>query len=721
MAFLNPLLLWGCAAISAPILIHLLMNRKVRRMAWAAMRFLQNAVQRNEKRMRLEDLLLLLLRCAVLIFLALALARPVLRKGGAVLAAGGSEAAVIVLDNSYSMGQTDGVTTRFQKAQKAAEQALDAMPPGSAAAVFLMSDVVRAVIPEPTSDLNLARKILRDAKLSDRGTDAQPALQKAAETLARQTRPRKTIYLITDNQSGEWKNFAEVRRIIEAAKSAHVETRVVLVGSKEEHNLAVTDLRLASALAAVNQTLRFEVEVTNFGTVEATSVEVSLSVDGGPPGDQGAFDVIAPGASKRLSLFTKLRDPGTHAVTAQLPADHLPADDQRTLAVRALKEINVLLVDGNPGIEPRESQVFYLRNALVPVSVEAQDDYFLKTKTVTPAELETVRFSDFEAVILANVPEFSEAAVSALEKYLRQGGGLIVFPGDKINTAFYNEKLAKKSAILPAAFGEAHGDAKSQETFFAMQEKNYQHPIVSLWNDPASGTLGRARFFRAFALKPEPAGGADAGAPTVVVNYADGTPAVMERTVGSGRVVQFSSTADTAWNDFAVHPIFVPFIYRTLGAILQRQDEQLNIPVGGKFAFVCDADLLGKDATVLKPGGKKDASSLRRIAMVNGLPTLEFDDTDTAGAYDVSVAGDTPLRLTFAAQANPAESKLDEWPQIESLAPAAEIVHWTPQTNLRAKLASDAGGAEFWKLFALLALATACTETVLADVFSKPK
>src|ERR1043166_5634823 len=135
MAFLNPLLLWGAAAVSVPILIHLLMNRKVRRMAWAAMRFLENAVQRNEKRMRLEDILLLLLRCAVLVFLALALARPALRKAGlGGLGESGSEAAVIVLDNSYSMGQTDGVSTRFQKAQQAAEQALDALPTGSAAA-----------------------------------------------------------------------------------------------------------------------------------------------------------------------------------------------------------------------------------------------------------------------------------------------------------------------------------------------------------------------------------------------------------------------------------------------------------------------------------------------------------------------------------------------------------------------------------------------------------
>ncbi|MEA3187192.1 MAG: hypothetical protein QOD99_1022 [Chthoniobacter sp.] len=721
MAFLNPLLLWGAAAISVPILIHLLMNRKVRSVTWAAMRFLQNAVQRNQHRMNLEDILLLLLRCAVLIFLALALARPALRKAGFNFGGAGGETAVIVLDNSYSMGHSDGVSTRFQKGQIAAEQALDALPIGSSVAVFLISDVVQPVIPEPTSDLNLARKILRDARLCDRGTDAEPALQKALETLGKQTKPRKTVYLITDNQVVEWKNLAEIRKMIDAAKAAQVQTRVVLVGSKEEHNLAITDLRLASALSPVNQPLRFEVEVTNFGVSEATGVEVSLNVDGDPASDQGALDSIAPGAAKRLSLFAKLREPGYHAVTVRMPEDHLPADDHRTVAVRAMKEINMLLVDGNPGVEPRESEVFYLRNALVPVPADEQNEYFLKTKTISSAELESAKLTDFEAVVLVNVVDFSDVTIGALEKYLQRGGGLIVFPGDKINTSFYNEKLAKKFGILPATFGPTRGDAKAQEKFFTLQEKNYQHPIVSLWNDPAAGTLGGAHFYCAFELKPEESKRKEAGASAVVVNYTDGVPAVMERTWGFGRVVQFSSTANTAWNDLAVRPIFEPLIYRTLGSILHRQDEQINISVGRKFTFVCDADLLGKDATIIKPDGKKDAGSLRRIAMVDSLPTLEFDDIATAGAYQVSVAGDAPMRMTFAAQANPAESKLDELPQIDTLAPAAQIVRWTPQTNLRESLIGEQSGTEFWRTFALLALAVACAETVLADIFSKSK
>src|SRR3954447_4029550 len=176
MAFLNPLLLFGTTAIAAPIIIHLFMNRRVKRMRWAAMRVLENSVIKNQKRLNLEDLLLLALRCLLVILLALALARPMFGTGSGAAAGRGVEMAVIALDNSYSMGQNDGGPSRFDQARQAAEQVLDALPAGSSVAVLLFSDLVQAVIPEPTYDLNLARKVIRAAKLSSRPTDVQPAL-----------------------------------------------------------------------------------------------------------------------------------------------------------------------------------------------------------------------------------------------------------------------------------------------------------------------------------------------------------------------------------------------------------------------------------------------------------------------------------------------------------------------------------------------------------------
>ena len=198
MSFLNPIMLAGLAAVSVPIIIHLLNRRKFRKVTWAAMRFLQNAIEQNQRRMRIEDMILLALRCLLLAFLALALARPAILSDASAVFGQSKVTGVIILDNSMSMGMSDGTGTRFEKARRAAEQALDSMPSGSATAVLLASDVVQAVIPEPTFDLNLARKALREAPLTDRATDIFPALSRAIDTLKDRLALRKEIYLVTD-------------------------------------------------------------------------------------------------------------------------------------------------------------------------------------------------------------------------------------------------------------------------------------------------------------------------------------------------------------------------------------------------------------------------------------------------------------------------------------------------------------------------------------------
>ena len=142
MSFLNPWLLAGIAGIASPIIIHLLAKKQIKRVVWAAMRFLKATVDRNKRKMNIEDILLLVLRCLILALLAFALARPSLREGG-LGGFGGDEAAIILVDNSGSMSATDGAVSRFEKAQKAAGQILDGLPAGSRVAVWLVSDTVR--------------------------------------------------------------------------------------------------------------------------------------------------------------------------------------------------------------------------------------------------------------------------------------------------------------------------------------------------------------------------------------------------------------------------------------------------------------------------------------------------------------------------------------------------------------------------------------------------
>lgn len=750
MSFLNPFMLFGAGAVAVPIIIHLLNRRRFQRVVWAAMRFVKVSTEKNQRRMLVEDMILLALRCLMLALLALAVARPAMRSTTHDLFGQSKVSAVIVLDNSASMGVSDGVQTRFDKARKVAEQAVDALPSGSAAAVILASDIAKEVLKEPTHDLNLARKTVREAPLSDRGTDLFPSIEKALETLKGRSAIRKEIYVITDGQLAGWRQLGEIQKTLKKAKEQsgeqQVATHLVLVGEAQERNLGVSGIVLSSGLAPLNRPLRFEAQVANYGKQEAKDTRVSLLVDG-VSADEVTIPSIPPGGTRSVPLNTRFKVEGWHSVTARIPADRFPGDDSRTLAVRAIREIRVLMVDGDPGKEPRESETFYLGHALVPVPLEEAEQYYVKTSTITPADIGGTRFDDFDTVVFADVPDFSADTANALENFVKRGGGLLIFPGGKMNAASYNSQLATARKLLPATFGEPRGDAAQDVEHLTFQSKGYDHPIVALWNDSAAGTLATIKTFRSYQLQLLPAATGDAvekvgtrdaaknstpaatnappsfAAPKAILRYSDGSIAMAERAVGLGRVVMFASTANMAWNQLAGHGgAFVPLLHRTLGMVIQRHDDGANVRVGQQFARRLTADLLHKDAVVMAPGAAANTRDLRRIELVNGTPVLTYDATDKAGIYEVSIA-DPPTVIKFAAQPDPAESNLSELPvdEVTALGQVAAVQRWNPTLNLREWVEKARVGAEFWLPILIAVLALAALETFLAQYFSRAK
>jgi hypothetical protein len=728
-------MLFGIAAVSVPIIIHMLNKRKFQRVVWAAMKFLKVSIEQNQRRMRIEDLLLLLLRCLLLSLLALALARPALRTANANLFGQAKVMSVIILDNSYSMSATDGVESRFPKAVKAAEYVLDTMPAGSATAVWLASDRVDSRIPEPTFDLNMARKVIREAELSDRASNLLPALRRAVAVLQRRASVRKEIYLFTDGQLLAWGAMGEIQKLLNDSKE-EIRSHLILIGEQHTRNLAVSNLRLASGLTPLNQPLRFEVQVRNFGIEDARDVKVTLNVNDDPPIDEAAIDNVPAGAAKSVSLFAKLRSEGYHTVTARVPDDRLPADDRRTIAVHVTREVRILLLDGDPGREPRDSETFFLRNALQPVPAAERQQHFVKVTTITPADVPTIRFDDYDVVVLANIADFAQNTAVSLDQFVKRGGGLIIFPGGNVNASFYNEQLAGQIGLLPARFATPRGQADDQEHYLTLQTKDLDHPIVRIWKEASSGNLGSARFFRIMPLEPvawtpppETARETNApatevaGEPKVVIRYEDGTPAIMERIWGMGRVVMFSSTATTTWNDLPVRPYFIPLLYRVVGSVVQRQSEGLNVMVGDRLAYRTSTELLDRDAVITKPTRKENDRDLRRVEFLDGHPLLRYELTDWSGEYVAKIATEPETVIKFAAQPNPAESSLDELTreQLDSLAGQFNVVRYTDAETLAKSIEIERIGTELWLPFAALALVLATAETFFAHWFSKSK
>jgi hypothetical protein len=719
MSFLNPALLAFAASIAVPILIHFLNRRRFRRVEWAAMRFVRASLEKNRRRMELEDLILLVLRCLVVGLLALALARPAMRAAGSLLETGRA-AAVIVLDQSGSLQAGDGTRTRWEMAREAAENAVDAYRAGSAIAVLLSGDRVTESLPEPTYDLNLVRKTLRESPPSELATDPIPGLARAAEILRDQTALRKEIVLITDRQANAWRRLPEVSSIL-GESSRDTRLRIVFVGEPSEENLAVTSLMRSPGFASSGEPLRFRVEVANRGASVAKQVRATLHLDGGPVVDEALIESLAPGESRRLTFFARLPSPGYHSVQVRLPADRLPADDERTAVVRGIDKANVLVVDG----DPESNSAFFLRHALQPVPAEAASSYHLQPRVIPPSQIALIRLADFDAVVLADVPPLVAPAVDALAGYVREGGALIVFPGPRADTNFYNGELLGRVGILPAALGRVRGNPEGDAPTLALESGPYAHRVFDLWNDAGAGSLTAVRFKAAWELAPsaartngtmvEPGG-------TVVIRYSDTSPAVVERSVDRGRVVLFSSTAGTGWNDLAVRPAMVPILHRSVAQVAEAREAELNLRTGAREVLQLGGELAGHDVWVMAPG-ETERRLTATVRSAAGHSVLDFDETTRAGVYRVVRPGESASVAMFATSMDGAESDLADLTAETraELERVGQVIDWIPGMDLRSVFDRERVGVELWLPLVIAVLVLGAAEVWLAQAFSRSK
>ena len=743
MSFLNPLMLIGVLAIAIPIIIHFLNRRKFKRVMWAAMKFVKISVDQNQRRMRLEDLILLLVRCAIVALLAFALARPALKSSTADALGQAKVTSVVILDNSYSMALPgdEGNRTTFEQAQAAARTTLEALPSGSAVSLLLASDIVQGVIDEPTYDLNQARQEIDNAQVSHHATDLFPAMEKAVGILKGRADIQKEIYVITDGQASGWEqNADDIQKLIEDNKD-EINLYVLRVGDKESpRNLAITKMDVFSGLTPIKESLQLEIEVANHNDKDAIDVTVGLFVkapgDKEKSGDKLTIPKVPAGGTSSVLLYASLKKEGYHSIRAVLqnpPDDDLPADNQSLLVVRAVEEVRVLIVDGDQeSTDISDHESYFLEAALSPT-----DEHYVKVDVKSPEQYAQGGLNRYTAVVMANVARLEPEDVTAIKNYLRQGGGLIFYPGDKTEAEYYNSELFEKQGILPSRWGGITGNDKGDDTqdevFIEFQKRAYEHPVTALWNNPEYD-LGSARTRRWYPLAEAEKTSLDvkeAGPAKVVLRFENktesvkeadilGAPAIMEREWGEGRVFQFSSTADKTWCDLALRAkSVIPLAHRIIGSVQAHRDSGLNLRVGEPFLQPLAPHQNNSEGTVMMPAPSKAAvqTTTLRPEVLNDQPVLQYKETHRAGLYAFQLNDNSQKKL-FAVQLDQRESdlrKIDD----DGLPEGARIIHWAADKNFEDKVQEARVGVEYWLLIFLIVLALAGLETYLAQKFSQ--
>lgn len=642
MSFLSPAVLGGLAAVGVPVVIHLLNKFRVRTTDWGAMRFLNDIVQQNQKRIKMDDLILLILRCVLVALAVFAFARPVLKGFGIGGDNQGAVAAAILLDNSASMSQTGGAANRFDLAKAQIRGWLGKQDPQSQVALYLVSTRTTPLIGKPASDFGLFRKSLDDASISDDGSDLLQGLRLAAESLKSITGRPKEIRIYTDGQASAVRNRDELKKL--AQENPDIVIRTIVVGGKCEDNLGLVTLRPDGRIVSVGQPSRFRVEVLNSGTEAVRGFKVDLTLDDNSPAGSATIPMIGAGETQGITIPVSFTAAGPHRITAKIPVDAFAADNQRTAAVDVISRMDVVIA----GAEASDQGGFFLSKALVPVAPDQSARYYLAPQMVRTADL-TASLSQPAserptAVFLCDPGPIPPAVATALDAYVKQGGNLAVFPGERSDVTAWNAD-AIFSKLLPATLSPA-AEPNPDQAPKSWQNNAFTHSITTFWNDPANGSLGTVKFTRFCPMKLK-----TAGSPEVIAAFSDGAPSVAEWKVGAGSVVLFNASLSQTWTNLPLHPSFVPLVQRLMGFFNRGNETRLNLAPGQTFRKPMPENLRGKDFSIKRPGA--DAARTAGQVTEDG---IRYSGTDRVGAYQITTGTD-PVAI-FAVQMDPAESDL---------------------------------------------------------------
>ena len=521
MSFLFPAFLLGALAAAVPILLHFFARDRAPRLPFSDVRFLERAFVRRDRRRRLRELLLLALRVAALLLLALAFARPFLDAAGGV-----QRVTVLVVDRSLSLSAPG----QMALARERAREVMVATPPDEPVAVVAFDDRA-AVLQAPAVGRPVVRAALGRIEPTAGGTRHAAGLAAAVELL--DGRPGRVV-AVSDLQAAGWPDDSR------AAIPEGVTVEVAAV-APVERNLAVT--------AAGADAEGLVVTMLNTGPAPVET-EATLDVDGREVARRSV--TLAPGANE---VHWEAPPDGARVAAVSVADRYGYRWDDTRYALLDPPSPTVVLVVVNGGT--LDAEAFYLAQALA-VAPESRP---FEVRPVAPAALPALEASAWEAadvVVVAGTDGLSRPGRARIAAFIEAGGGLLLATGPGVDPLLVRDLLGEAVELTVEMPAETAADGAVRR----LAVMDPRHPVFRPFGDLVA-TLGQVRFTGTTRVLLFESGTRAAGPDTpsrVLARFDHGDPALIEYGRGAGRALIFASDLGMEWNDFPRHPGFVPFV-----------------------------------------------------------------------------------------------------------------------------------------------------------------
>jgi hypothetical protein len=713
MTFLQPLLLFGTLATAVPILIHLIYRRRALVHLFPAVRFLLLADKRTARKFRLHQWLLLALRVLAILLLALALARPYLAGDRAqAMAAQPPQANVILVDNSLSMQYRDQEAPRLQRAKALASQVLQPLRPQDSALVLpllpaLPTAETTATTPVATAPVLSQNRDTWEADLAailpnHAHVDLKHALQQAFDLLRQSPAPRRRLVIISDFTVTGWESLhLSTFEVLPERLDVHL---IRLGTTERDANVVVESLTIAETPFIEGIPLEVTAVLRNRSAAPRRNLRVDLMVDQRKVGQQ----LVDLRPEEQVAVPFRMTAPaaGLHQGEVRLEADALTEDDHFYFALQTLAPARILIVDGDPGPSLFESEIFYLMQALQPLSALQQAIFH---PIPVPWEgIDRERFEDYQVIVLCNVQAVSPQVRHRLQQFVNAGGGLLVFAGNHVHAEQYNAMFYRSDTLLlPVDLGEPVQQPEAQPR--AIANIDVSHEALHLFSSEPS-LLQRGLFYRYLALgNLETVPQAKA-----VLTLDNGAPLLVEHEVGKGRVMMFTSTADRDWSDLPTRTVYVPLIHGLISYLsnLSAANQRPNVILPAPATLFGASEDKGASLTIQTADGQK---RLVRYVTEGDKVVAHFSAYTIPGIYHLSEPrGHQDILTVNATRAESNLTKLDN-PALESRLQPLPLLMEEEATFGQTDLNQAALSRELASVFLLAVVGLLAIENVYAN------
>lgn len=679
--FVTPLLLLGLLAGGIPWLLHLLSSVKAQEVYFPTLRFLRMSMEKTARRRRIQHWLLLMTRTLLLAGLALAVAQPFSDAIGNWAGRAG-DAAVIILDNSYSMAarrEGDPKTasaddlTRFSKARAEIRSLLDGET--KPALCTLTATNNGEPVGVLTSRRDEVRKALDPISIGYVPASLGQRVSDSIDRLKKQPNPQKVIYIFGDLQRNTYEELLNLKALRD---NPDVHVLVVNTASKQINNVGISDLEITGR-PIVDSKLEFTVTLVNSSAGDRTAT-VRLVVNGkevGAPVTKVLAAAGHEGSSTTARIYYSFSQPGPVSGEVRLETkDDLEVDNHRRFALDIGGRVKALVVRGRTesaesGLDP----AMMLRFALDPFSgMEGEHPPWPIVPQVTEADqFKEDDLKGMDVVFFCEMNRFTDAQAEAIARFAAGGGTVMFFLGpdiqmDNYNQMFVNnsrvESIKAQGGLFPAKLLPPIGEVGPQAQAIALDNVDIRHPYLeNLYKNQADylSVLVQRHFCLAQSVTPG----------RTLMRLADGHPLLVEKSFGRGRVVLCTSTSSPKWNNLPTRALFLPLVVRA--SLLARQD------FGRGQMFLAGAQVAIRPSTAgneqLFDRTKKNTLSITipseeeggqvQMASVPLVPSSTegwsgtFRDTNRPGVYSWQTSAEGGPSGMFAINANGVESKLE--------------------------------------------------------------